>query len=281
MPYLERCLARAPDFPDADSERSIWMGEASIRLVLQRLHATPENLDRLGGLIAANESDERCELMWGSPGSILAARELDVDVSPSVNWLRDQRDADGLWTQHLYGQTARYLGPVHGYAGCALAAALPSEEISAVLRRYATVENGRCNWSALADTPLDGRPDGQIRVQFCHGAPGIVATLGSRIDEDIAIAGGELTWDAGPLRKGASLCHGTAGNGYAFLVLFALTADELWLERARIFAMHAIAQVSGARSEHGRRRYSLWTGDPGTALYLADCIAAKPHLPIP
>jgi hypothetical protein len=33
-------------------------------------------------------------------------------------------------------------------------------------------------------------------------------------------AGGELTWRAGPLAKGANLCHGTAGNGYAFLALF-------------------------------------------------------------
>jgi hypothetical protein len=27
-------------------------------------------------LIAANAHDERCELMWGSPGTILAGREL-------------------------------------------------------------------------------------------------------------------------------------------------------------------------------------------------------------
>ena len=39
-------------------------------------------------LIAANAHDERCELMWGSPGSILAARELGLDVTASVDWLR-------------------------------------------------------------------------------------------------------------------------------------------------------------------------------------------------
>jgi hypothetical protein len=37
----------------------------------------------------------------------------------------------------------------------------------------------------------------------------------------------------GPLRKGAGLRHGTAGNGFAFLKLFARTGDERWLERAR------------------------------------------------
>ena len=90
-----------------------------------------------------------------------------------------------------------------------------------------------------------------------------------------------MTWRAGPLAKGANLCHGTAGNGYAFLALFERTGDELWLERARAFAMHALAQVTRARAEHGRGRYTLWTGDAGTALYLADCLASGGALPQP
>ncbi len=95
----------------------------------------------------------------------------------------------------------------------------------------------------------------------------------------LLVAGGELTWQAGPLRKGAGLCHGTAGNGFAFLKLFERTGDELWLERARVFAMHAIEQVERARAEHGQGRYSLWTGDPGTALYLHACLAAQRCVP--
>jgi lantibiotic modifying enzyme len=128
---------------------------------------------------------------------------------------------------------------------------------------------------------LDANRDGQIRTQWCHGAPGIVATLGRMLDEDIAVAGGELTWSAGPLRKGANLCHGTAGNGYAFLALLARTGDERWLTRARRFAMHAAAQVEQSRSDYGQGRYTLWTGDLGTALYLADCIDGGGRLPLP
>jgi Lanthionine synthetase C-like protein len=64
-----------------------------------------------------------------------------------------------------------------------------------------------------------------------------------RVDEEPALAGGELTWHAGPLAKGSNLCHGTAGNAYAFLVLHRRSGDELWLDRARSFAMHAIGQV--------------------------------------
>jgi hypothetical protein len=97
--------------------------------------------------------------------------------------------------------------------------------------------------------------------------------------ERLLIAGGELTWRSGPLAKGANLCHGTAGNGLAFLKLFHRTGDELWLDRARAFAMHAIEQVKHERRSVGRGRYSLWTGDPGTALYLALCLDGEASLP--
>lgn len=280
VPYLERSLEAEPDFPDEDGQRSLWMGEVGIRLVLQRLAPSAANLEQLAGLISDNERDERRELMWGSPGTILAGRELGIDVSASEQWLRRQRDEDGLWTQHLYGEERRFLGPAHGFAGCALALG-DVPDVAATLLLHAVVEDGLANWPALAGAPLDTRGDGQIRVQWCHGAPGIVATLAQLLDEELALAGGELTWRAGPLRKGASLCHGTAGNGYAFLALHSRTGEERWLDRARAFAMHAIAQVERARSEHGRGRYSLWTGDIGSALYLADCIDGDGKPPLP
>ena len=42
---------------------------------------------------------------------------------------------------------------------------------------------------------------GQIRVQWCHGAPGIVATAFDYLPEELLLAGGELTWRAGPHRE--------------------------------------------------------------------------------
>ena len=104
---------------------------------------------------------------------------------------------------------------------------------------------------------------------------------GDEEHEGLLRAGGELTWRAGPLAKGANLCHGTAGNGYAFLALLERTGDELWLTRARAFAMHARRQVEQSRSQYGRGRYTLWSGDLGTALYLADCIDGRGNLPLP
>jgi hypothetical protein len=179
--------------------------------------------------------------------TMLVGRELGLDLTASEEWLRARRDAEGLWTQRLYGRTARCLGPAHGFAGCALALGdLPA--VSETLRRFAVWEDGLVNWPPTAEMRLDGNRDGQIRVQWCHGAPGMVATLAHLIDEELAVAGGELTWRAGPLRKGASLCHGTAGNGHAFLALLERTGDETWLARARAFAMHAARQVEQSRA---------------------------------
>jgi hypothetical protein len=96
---------------------------------------------------------------------------------------------------------------------------------------------------------------------------------------DLLAAGGELTWQAGPLAKGAGLCHGTAGNGCAFLALHRRLGDERWLDRARRFAMHALAQVESARAKHGRGRYSLWTGDMGAALFALQCIDGRAGVP--
>jgi hypothetical protein len=97
------------------------------------------------------------------------------------------------------------------------------------------------------------------------------------LDSELFLAGCELPWRTGPpiLEKGPSICHGTAGNGYAFLKAFARTGDEEWLARARHFAIHALEQV-----ERRGPRYSLFTGDVGVALYAADCLDVRSDYPV-
>jgi lantibiotic modifying enzyme len=182
------------------------------------------------------------------------------------------------------------LGPAHGFAGNVYvlgrgdllpAARRPELERRAVaaLAAHARRADGLAQWPPSVEPSSVPR-----RTQWCHGAPGIVASLAGLApgnDEltELLVAGGELTWRAGPPRKGANLCHGTAGNGYAFLKLLERTGDELWLGRARAFAMHAVDQVEQARAEHARGRHTLWTGDPGTALYVASCVDATASFP--
>lgn len=54
----------------------------------------------------------------------------------------------------------------------------------------------------------------------------------------------------------------------------------MWLDRARRFAIHAVAQVRREREAVGRGRYSLFTGDIGVALYLRACLDAVPDFPV-
>jgi hypothetical protein len=93
------------------------------------------------------------------------------------------------------------------------------------------------------------------------------------------IGAGHAICKAGPLSKGYGLCHGTSGNGYAFLKLYRRTRNSLWLERARSFAMHSMVQMGRMRERYGRGRYTLWAGDPGLAVYLFHCLDGTARLP--
>jgi hypothetical protein len=95
----------------------------------------------------------------------------------------------------------------------------------------------------------------------------------------LLLAAGALTWRAGPVAKLPGLCHGAPGGGYAFLKLHQRTGDVTWLHRARSFAMHGIAQSDRALEADGRRKFALWTGDLGLAVFLWDCIGACAAFP--
>ncbi len=298
---VERYQAQ-PDYQD-DVEGpvpSLWMGEAGILLVAHTLAPASWQEERLLEAVRANAANRSCELMWGAPGTMIAAQVM-YERTGAEHWreawsnsadLLWEQWRDDLWLQDLYGSRVRYLGPAHGFAGNVLALgqgdldparrATLEQRAIATVAAYALRADGVCQWPPMSVEPRAGTQP--IRTQWCHGAPGIVASLASLAPHDeqlteLLLAGGELTWQAGPLKKGANLCHGTAGNGYAFLKLFKRTGNEHWLERARGFAMHAIEQIEQARAEYGRGRHTLWTGDPGTALYLHSCLTATTAIP--
>lgn len=293
-----------PDFPKGiklpDPPESAFMtGEAGILLVAWRLAPSDDLADDLFERVRANTENPAEEVMWGAPGTMIAARAM-LEWTGEQRWrdagnesaeeLLRRRDSDGLWTQRLYGQEFRSLTPPHGLVGN-VQALLPliderraetiKRDTNIVLTRTAVVEDGLANWPPRDRPDLPG-PDGEIRVQWCAGAPGIVISAADYLDEELLVAGAELPWRTGPpnLEKGPGICHGTAGNGYAFLKAFRRTGDDKWLERARRFAVHALEQVERLRAERGRGRYSLWTGDVGVALYAADCLDGNARYPI-
>ncbi len=304
--HADRLVVRTRQWLGEDAEReaaSFLMGETPIEL-LRFDDEAQAALARLSQLIDGNDHHPARELMWGAPGTLLAAWFLHQRTGQERWRTACGRQAQALFaslepfgaagclisTQDLYGSHSTYLGAAHGFASLVAPvvrarALLPPDDwqrwhdtIALTLRRTATWHEGAVNWRPWVKPPSARLP----LMQFCHGAPGIVLALadipGDTVD-DLLLAAGEAVWRAGPLAKGSNLCHGTGGNGYTFLRLFERTGDERWLQRARAFAMHGLAQTLADEQRHGRLRYSLWTGDPGFAVYLWDCLRGRAAFP--
>jgi hypothetical protein len=286
----------APDFTADDHYHpaALLAGETGPLLVAFRLAPGSALADDLHALFRDNVDNPTDDVMWGAPGTLLAALAMG-DWTGEPRWeeaaretaaaLRARRGDDLLWRQD---DDYRGLGTLHGAAGNTLALlrvepdATLAGETAAVLARHAVREDGLANWPGAPDRPLVRPRDGRICVQWCTGAPGILAGAWEYLDEELLLAGAELIWRAGAHgdEKGHGLCHGTSGNGFALLKAFARTGDERWLDRGRRFGLHALSQAERLRAANGRRRYSLWTGDVGTALFAAACLDADARYPI-
>jgi hypothetical protein len=278
--------------PDSTSDEhyrpaALLRGETGPLLVAYRLAPVPALADDLHAHVRANVDNPTDDVMWGAPGTLLAALAMrewtgeprwEEAAGETATALRGRRGDDGLWRQD---DDYRGLGTVHGAAGNTLALLRlePDErlagETAAVLAQHAVREDGLANWPGAP-----GREPG--RLQWCTGAPGILAGAWESLDEELLLAGAELIWQAGAHgdEKGHGICHGTSGNGFGLLKAFARTGDERWLERARRFAVHALGQAERLRAANGHGRYSLWTGDVGTALFAAACLDADARYPI-
>jgi hypothetical protein len=295
-------MARRPH-PDRPENTGLMQGEAGVLLLSWKLEPTPEKLDRLLTLVAdslsANPSDE---LFEGTPGTLLAAlhvhRATGSERAAAIwrdgaaqllgRFRLDLELGHPIWVQHRRGRLIRSLGAGHGLASNVASLlggrSLLADEVGDRLEHqaastaaaFALEQDGLVNWPTAADPYwAEVFP---ARVQWCHGAPGMITSLSGvnapELDPILAAAG-ELIWRAGPLRKGAGLCHGTAGNALALLALHRRTGDETWRQRARALALHAVGQLEAAAPRH-----SLWTGDIGVALALDACLNGYQGVPI-
>src|SRR5215218_3708202 len=147
------------------SASSLLGGETGLLLVAWRVEPSTELADRLLERIRENVDNEAEELMWGSPGTLLAAQAMHAWTGEprwaeawdeSADALLARRDDDFVWTQRLYGRTARYLGPVHGLVGNVHALLQRSadwnerleRETAPVLMDEAIVEDAFATWPA-------------------------------------------------------------------------------------------------------------------------------------
>lgn len=116
-------------------------------------------------------------------------------------------------------------------------------------------------------------------IHWCHGASGAIYLLVKSYlvfnERRYLIAcerAAELIWNRGLLRKGPGICHGIAGNGYAFLILHRLTGDPKYLYRANAFMQFLTDSEFVARATAPDRPYSLYEGVAGTVCFLLDLL---------
>ena len=144
-------------------------------------------------------------------------------------------------------------------------------------------------------------PDGNFPVRmsdkqyhlyhWCHGAPGVVYTLYHAhkvLGEDKSILRSldsalRSIWEKGLLKKGFGVCHGIAGNGYAFLMMHKHTGADEYLYAA--YKMAEVMEKEEVKREislfEDRQRfksgipdfpYSLMEGLGGTICYYCDLL---------
>src|SRR5262245_56166271 len=126
---LERTQAEMTTYQDYSSTGSLLLGDLGTALVVTRLAPAPAIADLIHARAEANTRLPVRELMWGMPGSMLACLHMD-DMTGESRWrtlfalqakrlLADLEETDDgpLWTQDLYGDKKRWLGPVRGFAG--------------------------------------------------------------------------------------------------------------------------------------------------------------------
>ena len=126
---LEKTQAEMATYGDYATNGSFLFGDLGTALVVMRLAPAESIADLVYERAEANMRLPVRELMWGTPGSMLACVHM-AEMTDEPRWqalfavqaerlLDDlQETPDGpLWTQDLYGHQSCYLGPVHGYAG--------------------------------------------------------------------------------------------------------------------------------------------------------------------
>ena len=185
----------------APQERaSFMMGDTPIRMMAFGM-APDDTLEAaLDDLIAGNIDHPARELMWGAPGTLLAAlflhertgkaRWADLfRLTAARLWSQQQWSQQHLcahWTQDLYGRRFTFLDAVHGFAATALPLIrgrhLLDDEawggwepciVNTVMRTADRLET-QANWRPQLDDAHDAQ---KKLVQFCHGTPGIVICL--------------------------------------------------------------------------------------------------------
>lgn len=191
LPLIEQAREKQADnLRDHETAKeALLVGELGFRLTEHNLAPDDHSLVSLVRVIEANEYNPACELLSGSPGSILVACSLSDAVPSLQSFIRravDQLEAQlffsvlgdyRVWmTRAPSGRFYDLLGMAHGFAGNSLSIirAFPYLSDSAVSNWVEiitrTIKHTASREGSLANWPVG--IGGKFLVQQCHGARG-------------------------------------------------------------------------------------------------------------
>lgn len=240
------------------------------------------------------------EILYGAAGyltSLLYLKEYFPDQIPE-SLMRAVVDhivagAEGgpggafMWAWH----GKHYLGAAHGVSGILTAlldahtqgTALSQEVLARIHTTIDYLHSLRLPSGNYPTQP--GKQDADRLVQWCHGAPGILLLLVRAYEvfrEHKYLAWAEMAadvvWSRGLLRKGNGLCHGVAGNAYCFLALFRCTDNDIYLHRARVFALAAQDDMVTKYQDTPDHPLSLFEGHAGLLSLCTNLLVGDPRL---
>ncbi|MDW5595747.1 lanthionine synthetase LanC family protein [Conexibacter stalactiti] len=243
-----------------------------------------------GFLTAASDPCDQLDVTFGRAGLLLgSALLLDalpaaLDAEPLL--ALGDRLAASLWEEVAAAPPAT-LGAAHGEAGFLFAllrwseasGAAPPPALAQRLELLATLAlpSGRgLRWQPEAGA--GGIARSGLESSWCNGAAGWVHLWAAAHrrdgDERFARLAERAAWTAyeGAAASVSDLCCGFAGRAYALLAVHELTGEQVWFARARLLGDAAAAGIGAS----ALRRDSLYKGEIGVALLLAELDAAEP-----
>ena len=229
--YIEQAQANIKDFPPPSPSKC---GVSNDIMALLALYAvTAKDADTVKELCdhaaVMLEPDASNDWLYGRAGYLYFLRLVRgafTDNKDTIELIEDTADAvienimDSSRPWKWHGKA--YVGAAHGAIGIitqiVLTDPLSAPKVEAELGALLSYQYDSGNFPSSL-------PPGRDRlVQFCHGAPGVVASLLSirkffpklheRIDK-VVVKCRETIWERGLLTKEPCLCHGITGNALA------------------------------------------------------------------
>ncbi|XP_026825201.1 lanC-like protein 2 isoform X3 [Ooceraea biroi] len=258
MELLEKCIAEFKSRHEITFLTGI-VGPLSLTAIMLHSQQKEEQANQLilrlksfSVYILDKHNDISNELLYGRTGYLAALLYINENISPLcieadlirkvgsciINSGITYASSNHSQSPLMYSwHEKEYVGGAHGLSGILYLLLqarhyLTQEQIDKYIKPSLYYLQG-LQFSS-GNFPSSIRNQSDRLVQWCHGAPGMsgLFCLAYKVFRDdaflkTAIQCGEVTWERGLLRKGYSICHGVAGNGYTFIRLFQQTKSSV------------------------------------------------------